>query len=116
MAKLNTNVRFLVMNRTNQVIAPKDENLAGFEPKALKAAGEIPKQYSPSFKNRAKAEAFGAALAAKYPGERFYLSQVVAGCMVEPKVGPWVATGTTLRDDATAEDLDGEGDDLDDNE
>lgn len=114
MSKLNRTVRYLVMNRTNEVIAPRDESLAGFDPAALKAAGEIPKKFSPSFKNKAKAEAFGAALASKYPGERFYLAQIVAGCVVEPATGPWVATGTALADEHLAGDVESDDDsDLD---
>lgn len=116
MAKLNRNVRFLVLNRTNQVIAPKAENLPGFEPAALKAAGEIPKKYSPSFANEGTAKAFGAALAAKYAGERFYLAKVTAGVMIEPAAGPWVATGTALADEHMAEGDDESLDGADDNE
>lgn len=117
MAKLNRNVRFLVLNRTNQVVRPKDENISGFEPAALKAAGEIPKKYSPSFANEGTAKAFGAALAAKYPGERFYLAKVTAGVMIEPQAGPWVATGTALADEHMADEGDDESlDGADDNE
>lgn len=104
MSKLNKNVRYLVLNRTNEVIAPRDEMLPGFDPAALKAAGEIAKKFSPSFKNKSKAEAFGAALAGKYPGERFYLAQIVAGVVIEPQTGPWVATGTALHDENLADD------------
>lgn len=106
---LNKSVRFLVLNRTNEVIAPKDEDIAGMDAATLKAQGAIPKKYSPSFKTKESAQKFGAALAGKYPGERFYLAQVIAGCVVEPATGPWVATGTALHDEATAEDLDGDG-------
>jgi hypothetical protein len=100
MSKLNRSVRHLVLNRTNQAVAPRDENLPGFEPAALKAAGEIRKKFSPSIKSESVAKAFGAALASKYPGERFYLAKIVAGCMVEQ--GPWVATGTALADEHVA--------------
>lgn len=115
MSKLCTSVRFLVMNRTNQVVAPKDEDIQGFDPASLKATGAIRKKYSPSFMSEAKAKEFGAALAAKYPGQNFYLAKVEAGVRVEPATGPWVATGTTLRDDATAEEIDTDLND-DDNE
>jgi|SRR5688500_17950861 len=107
MSKLNRSVRYLVLNRTNEVIAPRDEMLPGFDPAALKASGEIAKKFSPSFKNEGTAKAFGAALASKYPGERFYLSKVIAGCVVEPAQGPWVATGTALADEHMADDADG---------
>jgi hypothetical protein len=110
MSKINRNVRFLVLNRTNEVIAPRDEDIAGMDAATLKAQGEIRKKYSPSFKNKATAQKFGAALAAKYPGENFYLAQVVAGVKVEPATGPWVETGTALHDENLAEDLDGEDD------
>lgn len=116
MSKLNRNVRFLVLNRTNQAVAPRDEMISGFDPAALKAAGEISKKFSPSFKNENKAKEFGAALAKKYPGERFYLAKITAGVMVEPSTGPWVATGTAVADEVTAEDLDGDLDDGSDNE
>jgi len=118
MPKLNRNVRFLVLNRTNQAVRPKDENIQGQTAAELKARGEISKKYSPSFKSEAGAKAFGAALAAKYPGERFYLVKVIAGCMVEPTTGPWVATDTAVADETLAANLDDEGglDDADDNE
>lgn len=115
MPKLNKSVRFLVLNRTNQAVAPRDENLPGFDPAALKASGEIRKKYSPSFKSEGTARAFGAALASKYPGERFYLAEIIAGCMVEPAQGPWVATGEGLADEHMAADVD-EDCDLDDSD
>jgi len=52
---LNAKIRHLVMNRTNQAIAPRDELLDGFDPADLKARGEIPKKYSPSFVNEGTA-------------------------------------------------------------
>lgn len=116
MSKLNGNVRYLVLNRTNEVIAPRDENVAGMDAATLKAQGEIAKKFSPSFKNKATAEKFGAALASAYPGERFYLAQVIAGCVVEPKTGPWVATGTAAHDEMLATDVEGDTEDLDGNE
>lgn len=112
MAKLNRSVRFLVLNRTNQAVAPRDENIAGQSAAELKARGDIRKKYSPSFMNKEAAQKFGAALAAKYPGENFYLAEITAGCVVEPKTGPWVATGTALADETLAEDIDSD-DDLD---
>jgi hypothetical protein len=108
MAKLNRSVRYLVLNRTNEVVAPRDEDIAGMDAATLKAQGEIAKKFSPSFKNKGTAEKFGGALAAKYPGERFYLAQVIAGCVVEPQNGPWVATGTALHDEVLADDIDGD--------
>lgn len=107
---LNKSVRFLVLNRTNEVIAPRDEDIAGMDAATLKAQGEIAKKYSPSFKNKGTAQKFGAALASKYPGERFYLAQVIAGCVVEPATGPWVATGTAVHDEMLVDDesVDGE--------
>ena len=120
MSKLNKSVRYLVMNRINEVVFPKDENVPGYLAKDLKARGELSKMISPSFKNEATAKGFGAALAGKYPGQRFYLAKVIAGVCVEPQDGPWVATGATVRDDATAADLDTDGEadglDADDNE
>jgi hypothetical protein len=116
MSKLNRNVRHLVLNRTNQVIAPRDEMLPGFDPAALKAAGKIAKKYSPSFLDEGTAKAFGAALAAKYPGERFYLAKITAGCVVEPAAGPWVATGTAVADEHMAADVDSDALDDSDNE
>lgn len=79
---LNTKTRFLVMNRTNQVIKPRDEKLGGaLDAGALKAAGEIPKKHSPSFINEGTARDFAEALANKYPKQRFYVAEVVAGCV-----------------------------------
>lgn len=107
MSKLNTTVRYLILNRTNEAVLPRDENIAGMDAATLKAAGEIPKKFSPSFKNKTTAQKFGAAVAAKYPGERFYLVQVVAGCMVEPATGPWVPTGAAaLHDEHMADGAD----------
>lgn len=108
MSKINKSVRFLVLNRVNEAVFPKDEEIPGMTAAQLKATGAISKKISPSFKNKEDAQKFGAAVAAKYPGERFYLAQVIAGVMVEPATGPWVATGTALHDDTTAEDLDGD--------
>ncbi len=76
---LSPKIRHLVMNRTNQAIAPRDEMLAGYLPADLKAAGEIPKKYSPSFINESKAREFAQALALKYSGENFYVAKIVAG-------------------------------------
>lgn len=98
-------IRYLVMNRTNEVIAPRDEMLAGFDPADLKAAGEIPKKFSPSFKNEGTAKRFSCALAAKYPGEAFYVSKVLGGAKVEPVLGAWSdAVAGELHDEALAED------------
>jgi hypothetical protein len=116
MSKLNKSVRFLVLNRTNQAVRALDENIPGMDAATLKARGEIAKKISPSFKNKGTAEKFGAALASKYPGERFYLAQIVAGCVVEPATGPWVATGATVADEHMADDVDLDSDDTDDNE
>jgi hypothetical protein len=80
---LAAKIRYLVLNRTNEVIAPRDENLPDFDPAALKAAGEIPKKFSPSFTNKDTAKAFASALAAKYGGDRFYVAQVLGGAVVE---------------------------------
>lgn len=102
-------IRFLVMNRTNQVIAPRDEELDGFDPAALKASGMIPKKYSPSFRDAdgtTGAKAFASALAAKYPGERFYVAQVLGGAVVESPAAWSNAVAGALHDDSTAEDLD----------
>lgn len=96
---LNAKIRFLVMNRTNQAIAPRDEMIEGFDPAALKADGEIPKKYSPSFVNEATARAFAQALAGKYPGENFYVAKVLAG--VTASSVTWSeASPATLGDDA----------------
>lgn len=103
---LSTKIRHLVMNRTNQAIAPRDENLPGFDAADLKARGEIPKKFSPSFVNEGTARDFAAALATKYEGERFYVAKVIAGC--EAAAVSWseaVPVGS-LADTATAEDLD----------
>lgn len=103
---LNAKVRYLVLNRTNEAIAPRDELIAGFDPAALKAAGEIPKKFSPSFQNLAKAKAFCQALAAKYPGERFYVTQVLGGAVVEaPSVWSDARPGM-LHDENLADDVD----------
>jgi hypothetical protein len=106
---LNAKIRHLVMNRTNQAIAPRDELLDGFDPADLKARGEIPKKYSPSFVNEGTARGFAAALAAKYPGERFYVAKVVAGCTKSDVQWSEATPVTSLADEATADDL-GAGD------
>lgn len=103
---LNAKVRYLVLNRTNETIAPRDEMIAGFDPAALKAAGEIPKKFSPSFRNLAKAKAFCQALASKYPGERFYVSQVLGGAVVESPSAWSDARPGELHDEALADDED----------
>jgi hypothetical protein len=108
MAKLNRSVRYLVLNRTNEAVVPRDENLPGFAAADLKASGDIRKKYSPSFMNEGAAKAFGAALAAKYPGQTFYLATITAGCLVEPATGPWVPTGAGIADETLAEDVDSE--------
>jgi len=103
---MQAKVRYLVMNRTNEVIAPRDEDLPGFDPAALKAAGEIPKKYSPSFKSKEKAKAFATALAAKYGGEAFYVAQVIGGARTVST--QWAdATVGTLHDENLADDGDG---------
>jgi hypothetical protein len=119
MSNLNKSVRYLVMNRTNQPVRAKDENIPGFLARDLKARGILKKMVSPSFLDEGVAKGFGAALAAKYPGQRFYLAKITAGCVVEPQQGPWVPTGGAVADDNTAADLDTDevdADDADDNE
>ncbi len=106
---MSAKIRFLVMNRTNEVIAPRDEQLAGFDPAALKAAGELPKKYSPSFKSEGKAKAFAGALAAKYGGERFYVAKVIGGA-VATNVTWSDATVGELHDEVTAEECDSDDD------
>lgn len=103
---LNAKIRHLVMNRTNQVIAPRDEGLEGYDPADLKARGEIPKKFSPSFVNEETARGFAAALALKYEGERFYVAKVLAG--VEAGKVAWSEASPvgSLADTATAADLD----------
>lgn len=103
---LSAKIRFLVLNRTNEVIAPRDEDIAGMDPASLKASGEIPKKFSPSFQNKATAQKFACALAAKYAGERFYVAQVLGGAVVESPATWADATTGVLHDEATAEDLD----------
>lgn len=106
---LNAKVRYLVMDRTNQVIAPRDEDIAGYDPAALKAAGEIPKKFSPSFQNLAKAKAFCQALAGKYPGERFYVTQVLGGAVVEAPTTWADARPGALHDENLADDVEDDG-------
>ena len=108
MSKLNSSVRYLVMNRTNEVIAPRDENLPGFDPGALKASGDLPKKFSPSFTKEAKAKAFAQALASAYAGERFYVAKVIGGAVDAPT---WVDAGAAVGDTATAADIDTDTDD-----
>lgn len=106
MSKLNSSVRYLVMNRTNEVIAPRDENLPGFAPAALKASGMLAKQFSPSFKSdegATGAKAFARALAAQYKGERFYVAKVIGGAVDAPT---WVDAGNAVGDTVTAADID----------
>jgi hypothetical protein len=95
-------IRYLVMNRTNEVVAPRDEMLAGFDPAALKASGEIPKKFSPSFKNKGTAQKFAGALAAKYGGQTFYVAQVIGGS-VATNVTWSDAVAGELHDDALAD-------------
>lgn len=103
MSKLNSSVRYLVMNRTNEVIAPRDENLPGFDPADLKAAGMLPKKFSPSFASadgENGAKAFAQALAAEYKGERFYVAKIVGGAVDAPT---WVDAGTAVHDTNTVD-------------
>ena len=62
--------RFLILNRTNVAMVPRAE---GFETDAVKSAN------SPSLLTPDAAKAFGAHLAAKYPGKSFYLVEVLSG-------------------------------------
>lgn len=102
---LAAKIRYLVMNRTNEVIAPRDEEVEGFNAADLKAAGEIPKKFSPSFQNEGTAKRFACALAAKYPGERFYVAKVLGGAVVEPQLGAWSdASSGVLHDTELAPD------------
>ena len=102
-------IRYLVMNRTNEVIAPRDEKLAGFDPAALKAAGEIPKKFSPSFKSKAKAQSFAGALAAKYGGQTFYVAQVIGGSVATNVTWSDAVAGELHDESVTEEDLDDDG-------
>lgn len=102
---LSTKTRFLVMNRTNQVIAPRDEMLPGFLPADLKASGDIPKKYSPSFVKEDKARDFAGALASKYEGQRFYVSEVIAGCEAASISWSEATPVTGLADESLAADL-----------
>lgn len=103
---LNAKIRHLVLNRTNQVIAPRDEMLDGFDPADLKARGEIPKKYSPSFVKEATARSFAEALAVKYPGEHFYVSKILAGVASQEVAWSEATPVTSLADEATADVLD----------
>lgn len=103
---ISAKTRFLVMNRTNQAIPPRAENLAGYLPADLKAAGEIPKKFSPSFVNEGTARGFAAALATKYPGQRFYVAEIVAGCVKSDVAWSEATPVAGLLDEATADDLD----------
>jgi hypothetical protein len=102
---LNTKIRYLVLNRTNQAVAPRDEMLEGYDPADLKASGEIPKKFSPSFVNEATARGFAEALALKYGGERFYVAKVLAGVQSEAVAWSEASPVTSLADTATADDL-----------
>lgn len=102
-------IRFLVLNRVNQVIRPKDENLPGMSAKELKAAGEIPKQYSPSFINEATARDFAEGLALKYKGQRFYVATILAGVSHGETVWSEAVPVDGLADNATADDMPADG-------
>ena len=103
---LNTKTRFLVMNRTNQAIKPRDERLPGMSAEELKASGDIPKKYSPSFVREETARAFAEGLALKYPGQNFYVAEVIAG-VAKGNVSWSEASPVDGLDDAdTAADLD----------
>lgn len=104
---MTAKIRFLVMNRTNQVIAPRDEQLAGYIPAELKASGDIPKKFSPSFTNEAKARGFAEALALKYGGENFYVSKVIAGVSTATVNWSEAVPVTALADTNLAADDDG---------
>jgi hypothetical protein len=118
---MNAKIRYLVLNRTNQVIRPRDENLPGLDAATLKAEGEIPKKFSPSFLNEDKAREFAAALATKYAGERFYVAMVVAGVTSQSLTWSEAEPVDGLLDENTAADLGTDADvnaddDADDNE
>lgn len=103
---LSAKVRYLVLNRTNQVIKPRDENLPGMAAAELKAAGEIPKKFSPSFINEQTARDFAEGLALKYKGENFYVAQVIAGVTKGDVQWSEATPVESLDDSATAADLD----------
>lgn len=105
---LNAKVRYLVMNRLNEAIAPRDEMISGYDPADLKARGEIPKKFSPSFANLATAKGFCQALASKYQGERFYVAQVLGGAVVEAPSTWSDARPGVLHDETLADDVDGD--------
>ena len=105
---LNAKTRYLVMNRLNEAIAPRDEMLTGYDPADLKRRGEIPKKFSPSFANLGTAKGFCQALASKYPGERFYVSQVLGGAVVETPSAWSDARVGALHDENLADDVDGD--------
>lgn len=103
---ISAKIRYLVMNRTNEAVAPRDEELPGFDAAELKAAGEIPKKFSPSFQNEGTAKRFACALAAKYPGQNFYVAKVLGGAAVEPQLGAWRdAAAGVLHDEVTADEI-----------
>lgn len=101
---LSPKIRYLVMNRTNQVIAPRDEMLEGYDPADLKAAGDIPKKFSPSFTNEAKARGFAEALAKAYEGQNFYVTKVIAGVTTSSVQWADATPVTALADESLVED------------
>lgn len=87
---INRNVRFLVLDSKNSPIRPKDEPDA--------AAGlslALQKNTSPSHLTEDSARAFASALADAYPGDRFYVVQVLGVACVPDEPVTYFPCDTT---------------------
>jgi hypothetical protein len=85
---MNTNKRFLILDRRNVALRPCDYNYHGPDQQGDK---------SPSFLSEGAAKAFGDFLAKKLVGQRFYLASVNEAVVqyTDPApAGEWVTTAT----------------------
>ena len=91
---LNTSIRFLVLDRTNNPVVPAHHGMS---------LPDLQGDKSPSFTKKETAIAFAKLLAKRNKGQRYYVSQVIGGCVAYTPMGDDQTEGVDWAD-ATAGD------------
>ena len=95
--------RFLILNRVNVAILPRDNEYS---------TDDVAAAHSPSFTSKEKAMEFGTFLADENPGERFYLARIESVACT-PTSTIWLDTVPASCDDECSGDDDDVSDDDD---
>lgn len=90
---MNTKIRYIVMNASNQPVVPASLGMA---------LPDLQSAKSPSFLKRETAQAFAKLCAKRHKGQNFYVAQVLGGAVAYTALDESATEGVTWTD-ATAD-------------